>query len=240
MWTVKAVAFLALACVVLAGKDLDYGFQLMRCAQTAITRGVPELHIPQHTPLHFVHNASWSGHVNVVAVELNLTNGIWYGIPAWDLKATQLTEDGSDYIVYKFDLSWKTMNITFDYSLKTTEVILNQVQHGSFRLNWTDVLWSGTLNVTRPGLTKLVQEVNHADIDWSVQDLTCDINGLGPLNGVAGSTIATTIKEALNLRAVTIGDFIKDKLNTVWWDTGVIWKLTQWCQKNINATSEYY
>ncbi|CAG9856300.1 unnamed protein product [Phyllotreta striolata] len=233
MWALKAATFLTLAYFVLGGQDLDYGFQLMKCAKIAITQGIPELNVPAHTPIHIRSNLSWSGDIGVAKININLTNGVWYGLPDWELSANQTTEDGSTFIGYDFKLHWQKMNMSFDYALTTNELIFKQVQHGHMTLKWADTAWTGKLNVTRPGLSNVAEKVNEALIDWTVEDLDVSLTGLGLFNGPFATAIGTTVKNGLNLHLVgnAVGDFIQMRLNTIWWSTGKVWKLTQWCQK---------
>ncbi|CAG9834718.1 unnamed protein product [Diabrotica balteata] len=229
MIALKLLAVVAMAFVAEAS-DLDAGLRIMSCAKRAITNGVPELDIPSHSPVYITRNFSWTGDIGVASASFDFHDFIWDGLPQWNLTATQLNKDSDPYAVFDFDLSWKWMNISGLFNVTIKELFLEQDFNGNIQFEWTNSHWKGRINVTKPYFN-LTQAVNDAQIKWTVEHLDTKVEGLGIFNQPVEAVLGTGIITALDTGLIgnTVGEFIKMRLNTIWWSTGKIWELVHWC-----------
>ncbi|CAH1113565.1 unnamed protein product [Psylliodes chrysocephalus] len=241
MFGVKIVALLALAFVV-AATDLEDGLAIMACARRAINGGVPELNIPTHDPFVVInHNFSWSGTYYVVnRVDIKIHDLTWSDLGTWELEASQTSRDTDKNAVFDFKLYWKDMKVKGLFDADEREFIFHQEQHGNFTVDLIESTWSGSISLSKP--TKLSNgTVNYVKIDWGIKDVYASIYGLGPLDKPLAAAFGASFKTALNTHVIgnAIGDFIKMRLETIWWNTGKVWDLVQWC-KDHPADSTVY
>ncbi|CAH1101332.1 unnamed protein product [Psylliodes chrysocephalus] len=237
----KVVALLALAFVVSA-TDLEDGLAIMACARRAINGGVPELNIPTHDPFVVIkHNFSWSGNLYVgTHVDIKLHDLTWSGLGTWQLRASQTSRDTDKNAVFIFELFWKNMNVKGLFDADEHEFIFHQEQHGNFTVDLIESTWKGSIDLTKP--TELSNgTVNHVKIDWGIKDVYASIDGLGVLDRPLAATIGASFKTALNTHLIgnAIGDFIKMRLETIWWNTGKVWDLVQWCKEHPANSTVY-
>ncbi|CAH1101329.1 unnamed protein product [Psylliodes chrysocephalus] len=242
MFGVKVVALLALALVVSA-TDLEDGLAIMACARRAINGGVPELNIPSHDPYVVIkHNFSWSGDIGVLLTnaKINFHDMTWAGLGTWELKATQQSKDVDKNAVFEFELWWRQMEMGGKYDAVENSGFIHQEQHGGFSMLMKDTAWRGSIDLTKPN-EQSNGTVNSVKIDWDVKDLDITIDGLGLIDRPVAATLATAFKAGLNNHLIrnAVGDFIKMRLETIWWNTGKVWDLVQWCKDHPATSTDY-
>ncbi|CAH1101333.1 unnamed protein product [Psylliodes chrysocephalus] len=233
MFAVKVIALLALAFVASAS-DLDKGLAIMACAKRAISGGVPELGVPSHDPyveLKTVFN--WAGQIGVVDAKIGIHNMTWAGLATWKLSASQKSYDTDTDAVFDFELYWKLMELAGKYEAEEHELFFHQEQHGTFSAKLEESAWKGQINLTKPN-EHSNGTVNNVKIDWEVEDVDVKITGLGIAGKAVTKSIEVAVKNALNLKLIKnkVGEFIKMRLETIWWNTGKVWDLVQWCEDN--------
>jgi len=241
MFTIKIFGLLALA-LFANGTDLQKGLDLMRCAKEAITVGVPELGIPSHepfVPLKTVLNLDED--LGIAEGIFNITNMTWAGLARWNLNATQLSLDTDPFAAFDFELYWDWMELGGHYRFEEKAIFVDVVQTGTFAVELNRTSWTGSINVTKAGETPSQKNgtVDDVQIDWHVEKVGVNITGLGSLaDSSVELALKTAIKTGLNNKLIgnTVGDFIKMRLKTIWWDTGKVWDLVNWCT-NSNITS---
>ncbi|CAH1101330.1 unnamed protein product [Psylliodes chrysocephalus] len=241
MFSLKVVALLALAFVVSA-TDLEDGLAIMACARRAINGGVPELNIPSHDPFVVIkHNFTWQGDLYILTnAKVSFHDMTWAGLGTWELKASQTSKDTDKNAVFDFEMGWNYMEMAGKFDAEENAAIIHQEQHGNFSMVFKESAWKGSIDVTKP-TEHSNGTVNRVRIDWDVEDVPVTVNGLGFIDRPLAATVSNTFKTALNNRLIgnAIGDFIKMRLETIWWNTGKVWDLVQWCKDHPADSTDY-
>ncbi|XP_072376315.1 uncharacterized protein [Diabrotica undecimpunctata] len=235
MFASKIILLLGLATFASAGKDLDTGYEILKCANKAMRPGVPELGIPQHDPYVAIRNLSWTGDIGVASTSVELNTLRWAGLADWDISAKQINDDADDEAVFDYTTYWPIFTITGKYAATVKELFLTQHYKGDFKIviekpKWTGVIQAGKI---QPNAT-----VDSFTVSWHVADVDVSITGLGLIGDATALAIQEGIKTALNTDLIgnTIGDFLKMRFNTVWYPTGKLWVLMDWCNANSSTT----
>ncbi|CAG9863593.1 unnamed protein product [Phyllotreta striolata] len=245
MFFEKSIVLLGFALLavnaVSAESDLDRGLAIMACARRAMAVGVPELGVPPHDPYVVItRNFSFSADIgSFLGAKINMSQMTWAGLARWNLTATQLSLDDDDSAAFHFKLYWDYLKIAGHFDLQEDQIIFHPQQHGQFSIEFEDTDWKGTLNVTKPNKSSN-GTVNESDIHWHAKDVKVHLTGLGLLNTPTAALLQEGLENALNrnLMGNLIGKFIKMRLETVWWNTGKVWQLTQWCKDHPEFSEE--
>nr|AYA60782.1 juvenile hormone binding protein [Galeruca daurica] len=236
MFLFKVFTILSLA-LLARGTDKDAALRIMECARRAIENGVPDLGIPSHTPVYIKENFTWGGNIGIAAANLTFHDLVWAGLPDWNVTGTQLNDDTDDDAVFDYDIYWRNMVINGTIDATFNELGLEQHFTGKISTVWSESNWRGHINVTKPGLN-LTEEVNEFNVRWTVEKLTTTTEGFGLFGGGIQALIDLGLPPAIESDsfASTMSKFLLMRLNTVWWSTGKIWDLVDWC-KNSTETS---
>jgi len=231
MFALKVFVLLGLACTVY-GTDYETGLGIMKCAQAAIAQGVPELGVPTHEPFVVIkHNFSWHGDIKLAKVDIDVHGMTWAGLPHWDLSAYQTSKDTDDVASFDFTLYWSKLQINGSFDVDAREIFLEQEYNGTFSVTIEKTKWAGSISAdkSKPNVT-----IADAQIQWTAEDVHVELTGLGVLDTPTAATLATTIKTTLNSGVLKnkVGEFVLMRLNTIWFPTGKIWLLTDWCKAN--------
>ncbi|XP_028134120.1 uncharacterized protein LOC114329275 [Diabrotica virgifera virgifera] len=230
MFVPKMLLVLGFALLASAGKDLDYGMEVLRCANKAMRPGVPELGVPQHDPfVAFSKNISWHGDIGVASTSIDIDTLRWYGLADWNVTAKQINDDADNVAVFDWVNRWPVFTISGNYRATVKELFLTQHYKGSFKMVMEKPVWTGKIsaNKIQPNAT-----VNDFTVKWHVDDVDVDISGLGLIGDATAVAIQTGVKTALNTGLIgnVVGDFLKMRFNTVWYPTGKLWDLMAWCK----------
>ncbi|XP_056629625.1 uncharacterized protein LOC130440472 [Diorhabda sublineata] len=237
MFIVKVVTILTLA-LLAKGSDKDTALDIMACARRAIENGVSELGIPSHSPVYIKENFSWTGDIDVASATLTFYDLVWAGLPNWNVSGTQLSNDSDAFAVFDFDVYWSTMVINGSVNASFTELGLQQDYIGNISTVWSETNWIGTINVTKPGFN-LTEQVNNYTVAWTTETLTTTTEGFGLFGSGISTLIDVGVPAAIQTDSFseTMSDFLLNRLNSVWWSTGKIWELVEWCQENPESKS---
>ncbi|CAG9826763.1 unnamed protein product [Diabrotica balteata] len=237
MFVPKILLLLGFALFVSAGTDLDTGYEILRCANKAMRAGVPELGVPPHDPfVAFKKNISWTGDIGVASTSIDVDTLRWYGLADWDISAKQISNDSDNEAVFDYTTYWPVFTISGNYKATVKELFLTQHYKGSFKVVMEKPKWTGriTAGKIQPNAT-----VDSFTVSWHVADVDVSISGLGLIGDATALAIQEGIETALNadLLGNVVGDFLKMRFNTVWYPTGKLWVLMDWCKANSGTSA---
>ncbi|CAG9826760.1 unnamed protein product [Diabrotica balteata] len=236
MFAGKIILLLGLATFTSAGKDLDTGYEILRCANKAMRVGVPELGVPPHDPYVAIRNLSWTGDIGVASTSVDLNTLRWAGLSDWDISAKQINDDADDEAVFDYTTYWPIFTISGKYAATVKELFLTQHYKGDFKIVMEKPKWTGRIQAGKiqPNAT-----VDSFTVDWHVADVDVSITGLGLIGDATALAIQEGIETALNTGLIgnTVGDFLKMRFNTVWYPTGKLWVLMDWCNANSSTSA---
>ncbi|XP_072376316.1 uncharacterized protein [Diabrotica undecimpunctata] len=239
MFATKVVLLLGFALFVSAGKDLDTGYEILRCANKAMRVGVPELGVPPHDPFVAIRNVSWTGDIGVASTHIDLNTLRWYGLADWDISAKQISADTDFEAVFDYTTYWPSFTISGNYAATVKELFLTQHYKGNFKITMQKPKWTGRISAAKIAtVLKPNTTVDSFTVDWHVADVKASITGLGLIGDATALAIQEGIETALNTGLIgnAVGDFLKMRFNTVWYPTGKVWLLMDWCKANSGST----
>ncbi|XP_050512777.1 uncharacterized protein LOC114329271 isoform X4 [Diabrotica virgifera virgifera] len=232
MLAAKVVLLLGLALFASAGQDLDKGMEIVKCAQRVMSVGVPELGVPPHAPFVAIRNVSWTGSIGVASTHIELNTNKWYGLADWDISAKQINDDSDYEAVFDYTTYWPSFRIVGNYEATVKELFLTQHYKGTYNITMIKPKWTGRISAQKvPTVLTPKPIVDSFTVDWHVADIKCKITGMGIIGDTYALAIQEGIETALNhgLIGNAVGDFLKMRFNTVWYPTGKIWQMMDWC-----------
>ncbi|XP_072376317.1 uncharacterized protein [Diabrotica undecimpunctata] len=235
MFATKLILLLGFALFVSAGKDLDTGMEIVRCANKAMRVGVPELGVPAHDPFVAIRNLSWTGDIGIASTHIEFNTLRWYGLADWDISAKQISDDADNEAVFDYTTYWPSFTISGNYAATVKELFLTQKYKGNFKVVIQKSKWTGRI---KAGKIQPNATVDSFTADWHVADVKASITGLGLIGDTTALAIQEGIETALNTGLIgnAIGDLLKMRFNTVWYPTGKLWVLMDWCKANSGST----
>ncbi|XP_028134116.1 uncharacterized protein LOC114329272 [Diabrotica virgifera virgifera] len=239
MLAAKVVLFLGLALFVSAGEDLDKGYEIVECANYVMRAGVPELGVPQHDPYVKLRDLQWSGNLGVAKAHIELHDNRWYGLADWEIQAYQISADTDNEAVFDYTTSWSNgFQLSMNYNATIKELFLSQHYSGTIKITMKQPVWTGRISAQKtPTDLKPNTTVDSFTVDWHVADVKCKITGMGLLGDTYALAIQEGIEGALNhgLIGNTVGDFLKMRFNTVWYPTGKVWQMLDYCNSLVST-----
>ncbi|CAH1101331.1 unnamed protein product [Psylliodes chrysocephalus] len=232
MWGVKFIGILALAFVVCA-TDLEEGLAIMACASRAMKVGVPSLGIPTYNPLKLKDIIFESDDYPLV-FKFEFDNITWAGLPNWNLSAIQKSKDSDSDAVFDYELYWK--HIEFGAKVYN-ESVVSEI----FKIELEDTTWKGDFKVTKPN-EHSNGTINKVGVRWETKNITASYTTSDDEEvKIFPEEFIKIIQDKIesdNLRNY-IGDQIYESLEDVWWNTGKVWDLVQWCEDNPDNSAVY-